>query len=308
MPAVSVVVPARTGVVGHPSDGFGGAVLAAPVTQLAATVTVEPADAVVVGDRRFDDLSSLLAAGHEGGSRLLTAAVARLAAWLPAPPPAAGFALTWATTIPRSVGLAGSSALVIGALRSVAARWGTTIPDRDGPRLALEAETDLLGIAAGPQDRVVQWHGTTVLVDTATRPWSVEPVRAPAPVDALVCWTAAGRSSHTTHGPLQRRRDDPDVRRHMAELAALAHRVADALRAGDVDDVRACVDAGFEHRRAVVPLDPAHVALVEHLRGLGASATYTGSGGAVLAVAGDLEPLRRWAADRGVAHVATTFG
>jgi glucuronokinase len=311
VPAVSTTVPARTGLVGHPSDGFGGAVLAAPLPQVAATVTVAPATSteITVGDRRFGDLAGLLAAGHHGESKLLTAAAARLAAWLPEPPPAAGFTMTWDTTIPRSVGLAGSSALVVGALRSLAGHWGVTIPDTDGPRLALEVETDLLGIAAGPQDRAVQWHGTTVLVDAGTTPWRVEPVRAPRPVGAFLCWTAAGRQpSQRTHGPLQRRRDEPELRRRMAALATLARDAAAALRAGDLPALRTAIDAGFEHRRAVVPLDPAHVELVEGLRALGAAATYAGSGGAVVAVVDDEGPLRRWAASRGLGHLSTTFG
>lgn len=308
----STVVPARTGLAGHPSDAFGGAVLAAPVPELAATVTAEAASGFVVGDRLFPDLASLLATRHEGESMLLTAAAARLVSWLrerDLGPPGGGFAMTWHTTIPRSVGLAGSSALVIGALRSLAALWDVAIQDADGPRMALEVEVDVLGIAAGPQDRIVQWHGSTLLMDFGSEPWSVEPVQPPASIELLVCWTGAARQpSHATHAPLQDRRDAPDVRDHMAALAVLAHEAAAALRLGDVDGLGRCMHAGFEHRRALVPLDPSHVELLEQLRRLGAAATYTGSGGAVVALAHDLEPLRRWAAEHRVEHVTTMLG
>ena len=43
--AATAVVPARAGLVGNPSDGYGGAVLAIPVTALAASVTVTVAAA-----------------------------------------------------------------------------------------------------------------------------------------------------------------------------------------------------------------------------------------------------------------------
>jgi glucuronokinase len=308
--AIPTLVPARVGLAGHPSDAFAGAVLAAPVPELAATVAVVPSNDLVVGDRRFDDLASLLAAGHEGESMLLTAAIAQLASWMReggSVPPREGFSMTWRTTIPRSVGLAGSSALVIGALRSLASLWDVAIPDDVGPRLALAVEVDRLGIAAGPQDRIVQWHGSPLLMDFGSARWSVQAVHPPAPIDLLVCWTdAARRSSHATHAPLQERGDDPDVRERMAALALLAREAAAALQTGDVDAVGQCMDAGFEHRRALVSLDPAHVEIVEHLRRLGGAATYTGSGGAVVALAPDLAPLRRWATERGFGNVTTT--
>jgi glucuronokinase len=125
-------VSARTGLVGHPSDAFGGAVLAMPVPELAATLSVEPSSELRVGHRRFVDVESLLAADHEGDSMLLTAAIVRLVSWMRergTTPPPAGFAMRWNTTIPRAAGLAGSSALVIGALRSLARSWEIAIPD-----------------------------------------------------------------------------------------------------------------------------------------------------------------------------------
>jgi glucuronokinase len=305
------VVPARTGLVGHPSDGFGGAVLAAPVPELVATVTVEPAAGIVIGDRELPDLASVVATTHWGESMLLTAAVARLVSWMretEREPPREGFTMTWQTTIPRSVGLGGSSALVIGALRSLAALWDTVIPDDIGPGLALGTEVELLGIAAGPQDRIVQWHEAPLRMYFGAEPWSVEVVHPPAPIELLVCWTDAARQpSHAIHGPLQDRRETPEVRARMALLASLAFDGAAALAAGDADALGRCMDAGFEHRRSLVTLDPAHVEIVEQLRGLGAAATYTGSGGAVVALARDLDPLRGWASDRGLGNVTTAL-
>ena len=310
MSALTTVVPARAGLVGQPSDAFAGAVLATPVHELTATVAVEASDRVIVGDRSFPDLASLLQTTHEGGSILLTAAIARLASWLRdrgAALPDNGFRMTWQTTIPRSAGLAGSSALVIGALRSLAALWDVEITDEEGPRLALEVEVELLGIAAGPQDRLVQWHQSTLLMDFASTPWSVRAVRPPAPIDLVICWTdTAQRSSHATHAPLQARRDDPDVREHMASLAVLAREATGALEAGDLDRLSQCMDTGFEHRRALMPLDPDNVALVEGLREIGGAATYAGSGGAVVALAADPARLRRWATERGLECITTT--
>jgi glucuronokinase len=310
MSALTTVVPARAGLVGQPSDAFAGAVLATPVRELAATIAVEASDHFVVGDQSFPDLASLLETAHEGESMLLTAAIARLASWMRdsgAAPPEKGFRMTWQTTIPRSAGLAGSSALVIGALRSLAALWDVAITDELGPRLALEVEVDLLGIAAGPQDRLVQWHQSTLLMDFAATSWSVRAVRPPVPIDLVICWTdTAHRPSHATHAPLQARRDDPDVREHMADLAVLAREATAALETGDLDRLGQCMNTGFEHRRSLMPLDPENVDLVERLRAVGWAATYAGSGGAVVALGPEPARLRRWATERGLKCITTT--
>src|SRR5207244_4841394 len=70
-----------------------------------------------------------------------------------------------ATTIPERVGLAGSSGIVVAALRALASASGVQLTPGQLATAALEAETEELGIAAGPQDRVVQAHGGLVAMD-----------------------------------------------------------------------------------------------------------------------------------------------
>ncbi len=154
----------------------------------------------------------------------------------------------------------------------------------------------------------MQWHATPLLMDFTSTPWSRRAVHPPAPIELFVCWTdAARRSSDTTHKPLQARLNDPDVREHMAALAELARDAAGAVERGDVDTFRRCIDAGFEHRRALVDLDPAHVELVDGLRSLGAAVTYTGSGGAVVALAPRSRPAAGVAEARRLGHVTTVL-
>src|SRR5438477_3723375 len=84
---------ARAALAGNPSDLYGGAVLAVTLPSLTAHVVAEPADELVV----------------EPQNALVEAAARRLGATAK---------LAWSTTIPRSVGLGGSSALVIATLRA----------------------------------------------------------------------------------------------------------------------------------------------------------------------------------------------
>ncbi len=58
-------------------------------------------------------------------------------------------------------------------------------------------------------------------------------------------------------------------------------------RCGDVVALGAAMDETFDQRASVMSLDPAHVEMIEVARDHGASANYTGSGGAVIVLAPD---------------------
>jgi glucuronokinase len=297
---------ARAALAGNPSDRFGGAVLATVVPGLETTVRVADADEVVVGTRTWPSLAEV-GGPHHGDEALLGATVERLVRWCRAEghgAPAGGVALGWTTTIPHSVGLAGSSALVIAGLRALAARWQLDLDVLTTARLALEVETDLLGLAAGPQDRLAQAAGSTVLMDFRGPGWRVEPVEPRAPASLFVAWDSRSAApSDSVHRPLGDRAAEPEVRAAMARLADLARQGATALRTGDLDALGDALDASYETRASVIDLDPAHVALVEGARACGAPANYAGSGGAVVGLVTRPEVLgavRAWAAAAGL--------
>lgn len=295
---------ARAGLVGNPSDGYGGAVVAAPVRALAATVEVEHADRFEVegppGASSWPTVAALVEHveryGHEGGERLVTAAVVRLARW-------AGdvddrpFRLRWHTTIPRAVGLAGSSALVVATMRVLAAWWELGLADDTLALLALEAERDELGITAGLQDRAVQAHDATVLVDTAGDIPSIRTLSSSDPVPLLVAWDpATAQPSARYHAGLRRRFDDGDTTLidAMETLGGLAHEAAPAVERGDAGRLAELVDATWQARRSMGAVAAAQEALVETARGAGLAATSAGSGGSIAAVVTDPDQTGRF--------------
>jgi glucuronokinase len=306
--AGSCRVPARLGLVGNPSDGYGGAVVAVPVTALVAEVTASPNDRVVIGEaggRRSwpsvaDFLDDVRRHGHGGDAPLLGAslevALSHLidGGWWPRGRP--GVSLSWSTTIPRSVGLAGSSALAVGVVRAVSGCCGVRLDARVEAALALRAEVERLGITAGWQDRIVQAVGAPVLVDCGEMVivdgLLVPTVRQLVPRRAtrvIVGWQdAQRRSSDDYHAAVRARSvDDADVMSAMVALAGLARDAADAIEAGDVDRLSDLMDAGWHTRQAVAPLPDDHTALVEAVRSTGVAATTPGSGGAVVALVPD---------------------
>jgi glucuronokinase len=202
----------------------------------------------------------------------------------------------WGTNVPREVGLAGSSAIVTATVRALCALHGHALEPGELAEMVLAVEVQDLGIAAGPQDRYAQAHGGVVLMDFSGPTPRVERLD-PAVVPPLyLAWrTDAAEASHAVHGGLRERADEPEVRRAMARLAAHARAARDALLAGDRAGFAAAVDGSYDERRAVLELDPRHVAMIEAARSVGASANYAGSGGAIVGTlpSAGTEPVRR---------------
>lgn len=272
--------PARAALAGNPSDGYGGAVVAFPVDGLTAVVSVEPGEdfRLAVSDPDLD--------------RLLRATVNGFAAHTDTPRPSVTVSAT--TTIPRSVGLAGSSALIMATLRALAALSGHSFDPIELAQLALRIEQERLGVAAGLQDRLVQAVGRPLAM--TFDPVGFDVLDAPGELPLFIAWRpAAARPSDIVHRSLRRRFDagDEHVRASMAGLASQARRAADAIRSGDRHELGAAMSRTFEIRSMMVDVDTATVELVRTSVRAGAVANSAGSGGSIVGLARDLEHLER---------------
>ena len=149
------------GLLGNPSDGYGGRVLAFTFEDFRAEARVEPAASIVLEGPGSEPLhaggwADLLQrpprSAGAGAVPLLLAAAQIFATEVvrmdtAAAPRRSGFGLQVSSDIPRQVGFAGSSAIIIAALRALTAGHAIEVPPMELARLALRAECDLLGIA-----------------------------------------------------------------------------------------------------------------------------------------------------------------
>lgn len=240
---------ARAALAGNPSDLHGGAVLAIPVRNFRARVSL------------------VTSAPSQDVPALIDAALTRVGV--------ATRRVEWDSDIPRSVGLAGSSALVIAALRATGNAPGDAMALAE---LALSIERDDLGIAAGLQDRAVQAFDQPVLVDAG----AVCPLTPGAAFDFVVAWSpTAAQDSGDYH------RDRSFEIAGMQELARIARAAADAFVAGDAAALESLMGESSRVRDEVAPLPPRHNELAGALRAIGLQPNSTGSGGAVVAVLRD---------------------
>jgi len=199
------------------------------------------------------------------------------------------FSLACSTSIPKQVGLAGSSAIIIATLRALAAQFDLDIPPFELSEIALATEVEDLDIAAGPMDRVIQSYEGVMEMDLApprseTAYRRVDPNLLPT---ILIAWDPhEGISSGVPHGDLRERwrRGDEVVLDTIRELRNVVDRGTIALENGDHETFFDLVNHNFELRCRIFPVRERDRQMVNIARDLGAAGKLCGSGGAVLVV------------------------
>ncbi|MEL7158296.1 MAG: GHMP kinase [Actinomycetota bacterium] len=309
--------PSRVGILGNPSDGYGGRTLALAVPRFEAVVELEPADGVeIVGladdAPRWSSVEAMATHldrhGYGTGPQLLAAAARTFVALAHSVdrPLQAGFRLCYHTTIPRQVGLGGSSALVVAALRCLIEHHGALeVPAPVLPTVALRAETAELGLSAGLQDRVVQSYGGLVAMDFSETEVDTrfgvshglyEPLDPTSlPSLFLAYRESAAEPSDAYHHRLRTRYEagDGQVREALRELAGLVVEGRAALRWNDGERFAELIGRNMALRRTLGPIPDSQLELVEVAEATGACATFAGSGGAVVGAYDDADHFER---------------
>ena len=270
---------ARAALAGNPSDGYGGAVVAVPIADLTAVATLQEtvgqAFSVTTSDADLVELLDATAGTYRDRFGGLPSVVASVS-----------------TSIPRSVGLAGSSALVIALLRALGAWDNHKWDPIELAELALSVERDRLGIEAGLQDRLVQAVGRPVAM--TFDPVSFEVVDIPDDFCLFVAWsTTDATPSATVHSSLRRRYDGGDATVHgaMLDLATQAARARRGVKEGDAALLADAMHRTMAIRLQIVELSDEQRRLVEVGRGAGAAVNSAGSGGSVVGLARHPEHL-----------------
>jgi len=297
---------ARCGLIGNPSDGYYGKTLALVVRNFEAEVTLYEWDQIEVvfsqnDQTRFDSVDELVRDvrlhGYYGGIRLVKATIKKFVEYCRRqghPLHGRNFSVRYQSNIPRQVGLAGSSAIIVATLRCLMQFYGIEIPLSIQPSLVLSVETDELGIAAGLQDRVVQTYEGLVYMDfTREKARELagfscgvyEPLDPALLPPLYVAYsTEVSEPTEVIHNDLRARfeQGEPDVVAAMGRFAELTVEARETLLAGDVQRLGQLIDANFDLRRSICRLPAGQVKMVECARAAGATAKFAGSGGAII--------------------------
>lgn len=299
---------ARAGLLGNPSDGYNGKTISFSVRNFWAEVVLyewDSVDIVLAKDdrasfRSVQDLANdVKLHGYYGGIRLIKATIKRFVEYCQAHQLALhdrNFSVRYDTTIPRQVGLAGSSSLIVATLRCLMEFYGVTIAREVQPSLVLSVETEELGIAAGLQDRVIQCYEGVVYMDFDRACAQVMDGFTtyrylPLATDWLPSFYIAyhadlSEPTETFHNDIRGRyhRGEPQVVDAMQGFAVLAAEGYEALLARDEQRLAHLINANFDLRRSIYKLPAWQEAMVETARSCGASAKFAGSGGAIVGI------------------------
>ncbi|MBN1655506.1 MAG: GHMP kinase [Deltaproteobacteria bacterium] len=291
---------------GNPSDGYHGKTISISVRNFWSEVVLYEWDDVEIvlaqDDRaRFRSIQDLATDvrihGYYGGIRLIKATIKRFVEYCEARGLALhkrNFSVRYATNIPRQVGLAGSSSIIIATLRCLLNYYEIDMPLEIQPGFALAVETEELGIAAGLQDRVIQCYQNIVYMDfgrdrerrlNGLFHYTYEPLRLSHPLPLyLAIHSALSEPTEVFHNDLRGRfnRGEQSVIDAMRHFAALAAEGREALIKGDIARLKTLIDDNFDTRRSICRLPDWQVQMVETARRCGASAKFAGSGGAII--------------------------
>jgi glucuronokinase len=305
---------ARAGLLGNPSDGYQGKTISFSVRNYWAEVVLYEWDTVEIvlaaDDRaKFDSIHELARDvrlhGYYGGIRLIKATIKRFVEHCQARGVALHdrkFSVRYETTIPRQVGLAGSSAIIVATLRCLMEFYDVQLPLEVQPMFVLLVEQEELGITVGLQDRVIQVYEGLVYMDFGSacehlvdglRCYRYEPMDAALlPPLYVAHHETLGEPTEVFHNNIRERfrRGDQAVVAAMTRFAELAARGRDALLARDTGRLARLIDENFDTRRGIYQLPQWQIDMVDTARRCGASAKFAGSGGAILGTY-DGEPM-----------------
>ncbi len=293
----------RAAVIGNPSDGYYGKTIAFVFDNFSADVELfETPELEIVSYIRDHSVyqgikhlvNSIEHYGYYGGVRLIKAAIKKFYDYCSAnklPLDNRNFTIRYSSDIPQCVGLAGSSAIITACIRALMQFFGVDIPKPLLANIVLSVEVEELKIQAGLQDRVAQVYCQPVYMDfNKTHMDSVgygiytELSGALFPNMYIAYRTDLSQVSEVVHNDLKQRYNNKDqqVLQAIQEWSDLTVQFKNSIENKKPESIGKLMNRNFDIRRAITNVSDGNIAMVETARSTGASAKFTGSGGAVI--------------------------
>ena len=293
----------RAALIGNPSDGYYGKTIAFIFNNFEASVVLyETPELEIIPQERdksvYNDIQRLYEDvklyGYYGGIRLLKATIKKFVEHCQANRIVLdnrNFTVRYSSNIPKRLGLAGSSAIITACMKALMAFYNIRIPSPLLANIVLAVETEELHISAGLQDRVAQAYEHPVYMDFDQKIMTRRGFGAYQMIDTssltnlyIAYRTDLSEGSEVFHNNIRERFDkgDPVVVEAMKQFAALTVKAKEAIITKNHVLLHQLMDSNFDLRCSIYQIDQRNKDMVEMARSLGASAKFTGSGGAII--------------------------
>lgn len=293
----------RAALIGNPSDGYYGKTIAFVFSNFSANIKLYQTPQLEIKPEKldcpvYDSLEDLVYGiglnGYYGGVRLLQAAIVTFHKYCISNSiklEKKNFTISYSSDIPLRLGLAGSSAIITAGMKALMQFFNVEIPRPILANIVLSVEKDQLGISAGLQDRVAQAFEHPVFMDfnrdTMIRQgygdYSLLDF-SNLPLVYIAYRTDQSQGSEVTHNNLRARYDigESKVHQAMKEWAKLTEDFREALKENDHDSIHGLINRNYDIRESLLEISEENKLMVRLARFTGASAKFTGSGGAII--------------------------
>lgn len=308
---------ARAGFLGNPSDGYHGKTISFIVKNYFAEVVLyewHSVDIVLAEQDRarfrsvHDLANDVKMHGYYGGIRLIKATIKGFVDYCNERGielHSQNFSVRYTSNIPRQVGLAGSSSIIVATLRCLMEFYDVQIPLEVQPSFVLSIEQDELGITAGLQDRIIQVYEGLVYMDfdkscekdiDGFKCYQYEPMDAALLPPVYIAYhDGLSEPTEIFHNDIRGRfrRGEEDVVNAMKRFAEITVEGREAILEGDSDRLAGLINENFDLREKISRLPDWQVEMIRLARECGASAKFAGSGGAIVGTYKDADMLQK---------------
>jgi len=305
---------ARAGILGNPSDGYFGKIIAITIKDFEAKVFLDESHELMIQSHKDDipvykNIQDLVERvelyGFYGGVRLIKATIKRFYGYCRGQNiqlETKNFTIRYSSDIPRQLGLGGSSAIITAAIRALMEFYSVNVPLEILPTLILQAERDELGINAGFMDRVIQVYEGCVYMDLdekiiQEKGHGIYERLSPKflPKLYLAYKPALGKVSGKVLNDIRQGYDRGDsfILETLRCIAEKAESGKEALLKRDFVTMKQLMDENFDLRSQIMKISEGNMEMVLTARACGASAKFAGSGGSIIGMYEDEEMYAR---------------
>ena len=300
MNTIVASAPGRAGIVGNPSDMYGGCVISCSTAERAYCALTED-DRLVL--EALGEEQEIVCPGDLEPQRNRLDIAKAVVKWFDVDTGSARFRLSTWTDIPENAGLAGSTALLICVFACVAEKLGVRFKPHELAENARKVEAEVLGITCGYQDQYMgvfgglnymDFRGKENLGQAGPEPYAtVESlIDAVSETPFVVAHTGVKRHSGQVHRSMRERWLDreAEVVQGYEDVASLARTAKKALIAERWEELGRLMNDNHAIQQKLGASGDVNDRLIEIARengALGAKLAGAGHGGTIVALTFD---------------------